>query len=47
VADVAGEAHVLQHAAKLYGVPDVRLLGVRQPVALGVAATFNVEDARV
>ena len=39
--------NVLQHSAKLDGVPDLRLILPLQIDALGVAAALNVEDTIV
>jgi hypothetical protein len=41
----AVEHDVLQDAAEAEGVPDLRLAGLRQADALGVAAPLEVEDA--
>ena len=37
--------HVFQHGAEADGVPDLRLLFLGEPDALGIAAAFEIEDA--
>ena len=39
------ERHIFQHAAEAERVPDLRLVLLRQLDALGVASTFEVENA--
>src|SRR5437764_13320880 len=39
------ERYILQHAAKAQGIPDLRLILLRQLDALGIASAFEVKDA--
>src|SRR5262245_42630038 len=39
------EDDILKHAAEAQRIPDLRLIRLREPDALGIAAAFEVEDA--
>jgi hypothetical protein len=47
LARVGMHHHILHHAAEADGVPNLRLVFAREVDALGVAAAFEVEDARI